>query len=149
MTAAVFVDTNVLVYARDASEPRKQPRAAAWMEHLWRARRGRISIQVLQEYYATVTGKLKPGLDRHTARARVRRLLAWRPVPMDAAVLEGAWSMQDSYSLSWWDALIVSAARVSDCRFLLSEDLPDGQSFGAVEVIDPFAHEPGDLPRSA
>ena len=143
MTGAIFVDTNVLVYARDASEPRKQPRAAEWMEHLWQTRLGRISVQVLQEYYATVTGKLRPGLDRQTARARVRRLLAWRPVPIDAAVLEGAWSLQDRYSLSWSDALIVSAARVSRCRFLLSEDLQDGQAFDDLEVLNPFAHRPG------
>ena len=56
-----FVDTNVLVYARDASEPDKQPRAEAWMQHLWRTRSGRTCVQVLNEYYVTVTRKLSPG----------------------------------------------------------------------------------------
>jgi predicted nucleic acid-binding protein len=58
----VFVDTNVLVFARDASEPVKQPQAAAWIDHLWRTRTARLSFQVLQEYYATTTRRLKPGL---------------------------------------------------------------------------------------
>jgi predicted nucleic acid-binding protein len=55
MPEAIFVDTNVLVYARDASEPEKQPSATTWMAHLWRSREGRLSIQVLHEFYVTVT----------------------------------------------------------------------------------------------
>jgi predicted nucleic acid-binding protein len=67
----VFVDTNVLVYARDASEPDKQPQALAWTEHLWRTRTARLSFQVLQEYYAATTRKLKPGLSPEQARADI------------------------------------------------------------------------------
>jgi predicted nucleic acid-binding protein len=71
-----FVDTNVLVYARDASEGAKQVSAQRWLEYLWRSRRGRLSHQVLDEYYVLVTEKLKPGLDREQARADVRNLMA-------------------------------------------------------------------------
>ena len=59
-----FVDTNVLAYARDTSEPDKQPLAARWMEHLWRTGTGRTSMQVLDEYDITVTRNLSPGLDK-------------------------------------------------------------------------------------
>src|SRR5262245_42943325 len=59
----VFVDTNVLVYARDARYPDKQQRAEDWMARLWRQRTGRLSVQVLQEYYVSVTQRLKPGMD--------------------------------------------------------------------------------------
>lgn len=59
----VFVDTNILVYSRDASEPAKQARALAWLEELWRSRRERLSWQVLQEFYVTVTLELDPGMD--------------------------------------------------------------------------------------
>lgn len=62
MSATVFVDTNVFVYARDASEPEKQAVAAQWVRELWTTQAGRTSVQVLSEYYATVTRKLKPGL---------------------------------------------------------------------------------------
>jgi predicted nucleic acid-binding protein len=79
MTAAVFVDTNVLVYARDASEPAKRAVAIQWLEQLWSEHRGRTSTQVLSEYYATVTGKLRRRLDRETAWGHVRDLLAWEP----------------------------------------------------------------------
>src|SRR5712692_5673330 len=68
----VFVDTNVLVYARDSSERTKHPRARAWLEMLWRERTGRLSTQVLHEYYVTVTRNLKPGLRADEAREDVR-----------------------------------------------------------------------------
>jgi predicted nucleic acid-binding protein len=61
MSAKVFVDTNILVYCRDASEPQKQAQTAAWMAALWKQRTGRLSFQVLQEFYVTVTAKLTPG----------------------------------------------------------------------------------------
>src|SRR5262245_43560672 len=146
MTAPVFVDTNVLVYSRDASEAQKQEQALAWMTHLWQTRTGRLSFQVLQEFYVTVTTKLDPGMDVQSARREVRSLLPWRPVPVDTRVIEGAWSIQDRYELSWWDALIVSAAQVADCRYLLTEDLQSGQKFGAIDIINPFRHSPTSLP---
>ena len=59
MGAKVFVDTNILVYCRDASEPEKQQKAMAWMTRLWETGCGRLSFQVLQEFYVTVTQKLK------------------------------------------------------------------------------------------
>jgi predicted nucleic acid-binding protein len=145
MTVRVFVDTNVLVYARDASEPVKQQRAAAWMEHLWRSGTGRLSVQVLQEFYVTVTEKLRPGLDRDDARGDVRSLLAWSPLPVDSLVIEGAWAVQDRYRISWWDGLIVAAAQIADCRYLLSEDLQPDQLFGDVRIIDPFDRTPASL----
>ena len=61
MSVKVFVDTNVLVYSRDASEPEKQQQAMAWMSHLWRTQAGRLSSQVLIKFYETVTHKIQPG----------------------------------------------------------------------------------------
>ena len=78
----VFVDTNVLVYARVTSDPGKHRTALDWMTGLWESGTGRLSIQVLQEYYVTVTRKLRPALSRIAARADVRDLLAWDPVPI-------------------------------------------------------------------
>lgn len=138
----VFVDTNVLVYARDASQPTKQPQALAWLEHLWRTRSGRVSFQVLHEFYVTVTMKLDPGLPPEDARTDVRNLLAWRPVALDDAVLERAWSLEDRHSLPFRDALIVAAAQAAGCGQCLSEDLTDGESYGGVEVVNPFSHHP-------
>ena len=147
MTDKVFVDTNVLVYTRDASEPEKQKQAMGWMSHLWDIRTGRLSFQVLQEYYVTVTEKLDPGLVPKVARRDVRLLLSWQPIPVDARVLEGAWDLQDRYQLSWWDALIVSAAQAADCNYLLTEDLKEDQKLENVRVINPFHISPETLKK--
>jgi predicted nucleic acid-binding protein len=142
MTATIFVDTNVLVYRRDSTQGEKQVQADSWMERLWVSRSGRLSYQVLQEYYVTVTSKLKPGLNVESARNDVRSLLAWHPVSIDTKVVEAAWVIQDRYELSWWDALIVAAAQVANCQYLLSEDLQDGQELGEVRVVSPFNNSP-------
>ncbi len=142
MADKVFVDTNVLVYTRDASEPQKQKQSMRWMSHLWNLRTGRLSFQVLQEYYVTVTEKLDPGLTTEVARRDVRHLLLWQPIHLDAHVLESAWYLQDRYHLSWWDALIVSAALAADCRYLLTEDLQENQELEKVKVINPFKTSP-------
>ncbi len=138
MIAPVFVDTNVLVYRHDSTDPVKQARAEAWYELVWRLRLGRLSFQVLQELYATLTRKLVPQFDAHEARALVRDLAAWQPITADLALLDRAWRLESRYSLSWWDAMIVAAAQTGGCRALLTEDLQHGQRFGGVQVIDPF-----------
>lgn len=136
----VFVDTNVLVYARDASELVKQPLALSWLDMLWESNRGRLSIQVLNEFYVTVTRKLNPGLTLEEAREDVRGLLTWEPIPLDSVSIDGAFGVQDRYGFSFWDALIVMAAHLSGTRYLLSEDLQDGQDLQGVLVVDPFSH---------
>jgi predicted nucleic acid-binding protein len=149
MTALVFADTNVLVYHLDTREPRKQSRARAWVEFLWTTGSGRISFQVLEELYATVTRKLDPGLDRETARQVVRALWAWQPVPVDERAFAAAWEAQDRFGLSWWDSLIVGAARLADCRFLLTEDLQHDQDLDGLRVVSPFAITPAELAQRA
>ena len=149
MTARVFVDSNVLTYARDASEGDKQRRAIEWMDYLWRSKSGRVSIQVLQEFYVTVTRKLKPGLSAAAARADVRELMAWHPTMLDAKILEGAFQAEDRHRLSFWNALIVSAARASGCDYVLTEDLQDGQSLDGVVIVNLFRHGPDSLRRIA
>ncbi|MGD0828731.1 MAG: PIN domain-containing protein [Desulfobaccales bacterium] len=145
MTAKVFVDTNVLVYCRDATEPDKQARALAWMAALWEWRNGRLSFQVLQEFYVTVTQKLDPGLTRELARRDVRTLAAWNPVAMGVRVMEEAWRFQDRFRFSWWDALIVAATQAADCRYLLSEDFQDHLELGNIMVVNPFLSRPSEL----
>jgi len=134
-----FVDTNLLVYARDDAEPAKRDRAREVMGRLWRSGQGRLSHQVLIEFYNTVTRKLNPGLPRTEAAADVRALLAWNPVSPDAAILERAWSLEERHGFSWWDSLIVAAALAQDCRSLITEDLQDGQVIEGLRVLNPFA----------
>ena len=140
MTALVFVDTNVLIYAVDDANLKKQEAAKQWRSELWKSRRGRISFQVLQEFYAHVSRRWPAA--REQTVAEIRNLLAWRPVSIDAAVLENAWKIEEGYLLSFWDSLIVSAAKTASCRYLLTEDLQAGQELDGVVVVNPFRGDP-------
>jgi predicted nucleic acid-binding protein len=144
MTAPVFVDTNVLIYALDEADPQKQQTARAWRAALWQSRWGRVSFQVLQEFYVKVTRKWPEA--RQQARAEVRDLLAWRPVSVDDRILERSWKIQDRYQLSFWDALIVAAAKATSSRYLLTEDLQADQELDGVVVVNPFLRSPAAVP---
>jgi predicted nucleic acid-binding protein len=146
MTGPVFVDTNVLVYDRDERDPRKHGCARTWLTALWqRPGLGVVSGQVLSEFYWAVTRKLRPGLDEEQARRYIRTFFAWEFVPIDQAVISEAWSAQDRYGFSFWDALVVAAARISRCAVLLTEDLQDGQDLDGLMVVNPFARSPDGL----
>jgi predicted nucleic acid-binding protein len=108
------------------------------LEQLWRKRLGRLSVQVLSEFYLVTTQRLAKPIDRETARREVRQLEAWTPLPLSADVREAAWQAQDRYGFSWWDSLVVGAARVARCSVLLTEDLQDGQEIGGLRVLNPF-----------
>ncbi|MGB7601308.1 MAG: PIN domain-containing protein [Candidatus Sulfotelmatobacter sp.] len=140
MTAPIFVDSNVLLYAVDETDLKKQQAARTWRAELWKSRRGRVSFQVLGEFYVNAL-RLQPKA-RDEARAEVRDLLAWNPVITDAALLEHGWKIQDRYHLSFWDALIVAAARTSSSRYLLTEDLQSGQTLEGIKVVNPFLGGP-------
>ncbi|HLU26136.1 MAG TPA: PIN domain-containing protein [Longimicrobiales bacterium] len=145
MSAPIFVDTNVLVYVRDRTDEEKQRRAAEWMAALWDTRLGRLSVQVLQEYYVTITKKLDPPRTPEEAREDVLALATWKPLPIELPLIERAWSLRDRFGFSWWDSLIVAAAVKAGCRYLLSEDLPDGLDVDGLTIINPFTHSPTDL----
>lgn len=144
MTGPVFVDTNVFLYVFDSADISKQNLAHEWREELWKNRTGRISFQVLQEFYVMATKKWPES--RYEIRAEVADLLAWQPVSVDADIFDRGWKIQDRYQLSFWDALIVAAAASVGCRYLLTEDLQNGQKLDGILVINPFLTRPSSLP---
>jgi predicted nucleic acid-binding protein len=139
---AVFVDTNVLVYVADRRDEDKQTAASRWIDVLWRTGAGRISYQVLHEYYVTVTRKLEPGLSTAAAAGDVEDLLAWNPVTLSEPTLRRAWEIEKRHRTSFWDALVVAAAQLAGCDVLLTEDLGHDRDFGGLRVVDPFRLAP-------
>lgn len=137
MSALVFVDANVLLYARDVGEPAKQPRAKAWLEYLWREALGRISVQVLSEYYVNLKRK-GSAVSAEDAWEDTRMYFAWHPREVDEEVFLRAREIEQRFRLSWWDSLIVAAAQLQDCGILLTEDLQDGAVLGTLTVRSPF-----------
>ena len=138
MNGLTFVDANILIYARDLNQAEKQVTAAHCLHLLWQERSGRLSAQVLSEYYVAVTRKLKPGLGADDAWDDVKALMSWEPQAIDSAVLNRAREIELRYRTSWWDATIVAAAQLENCAILLSEDFHHGMVFGPVTVQNPF-----------
>lgn len=138
MSALVFVDTNVLLYAQDDSEPAKRPRAQEWLDHLWRERLGRTSMQVLSECYVNLKRLAGAQLTTQEAWERATSCLAWKPLQSDEALLRRAREIEERYRLNWWDCMVVGAAQMQDCGLLLTEDLQDRAIFGSVMVRSPF-----------
>lgn len=135
---AQFVDANVLVYAFDATAGQKRVVAARLLENLWRDDGGRLSVQVLQEFFVAITRKVPHPLPAAEAAERVREFSAWRVFTPTAGDVLAAISLHREAQLAFWDAMIVHAASESGCDVLWTEDLADGPVFGGVRIINPF-----------
>lgn len=136
MSGIAFFDTNVLLYTDDVSSPRKQDRAIELFRAHLRGGTAVISLQVVQEYYFAATRKLK--LAPEVAQRKVELLArAWvvrfHPEDVIAAI-----ELHRLARLSFWDALIVHAARSAGAAILYTEDLQAGAVFGGVRVVNPF-----------
>jgi predicted nucleic acid-binding protein len=134
-----FVDTNVLVYAHDRVETRKQPIAQALLDVLWRTRSGVLSTQVLQEFYVVATRKFDPPMRRGAAREVVALYGEWPIVQVDVALILAASKLEERHAFSFWDALVVEAARRCGATRLLTEDLQAGRRIGGISIENPFA----------
>ena len=138
MTERVFVDTNVLVYAEDRDAGEKHETARRLVLDLWDRQAGVLSVQVLQEFYVTVTRKMPRPLSAEAAGAIVDQYLTWSLVENTGELLQRAIALSRDAGLSFWDALVVGAAQHADCIALMTEDLSHGQRFGRLEVCNPF-----------
>ena len=134
-----FVDADVLVYALDSSAGEKHATAGALIERLWDEGVGCVSVQVLQEFFVTVTRKIPKPLSADDALDRVRDLKAWTVFSPKADDVIAAVNLHKRHSINFWDAMIVQAASEMRCDVLWTEDLNDGQVLEGVTVRNPFA----------
>lgn len=137
-SGAIFVDTNVLVYAYDRHIPDKHQIARDLMNQLWQARSGCLSIQVLQEFYVTITRKIAAPLSSLEASNIISDLAQWgvhSPLPADVIA---AIDLQQRHRLLFWDAMIINSALRLGCTQVLTEDLNAGQVIEDVEIVNPF-----------
>jgi predicted nucleic acid-binding protein len=136
MSARSFFDTNVLVYADDKASPAKQRRALDLVAEHRRAGTGVVSLQVLQEYFVTVTRKLR--VDPRIARRKVELLAEFDVAAPEVADILAAIDLHRLHQFSFWDALILRAAKQAGCSVLLSEDLQEAREIDGVHVVNPF-----------
>ena len=135
---AEFCDTNIVVYAHDRDAGSKRDVARRLLLDLCAADQCRLSPQVLQEFYVTVTGKLARPLEPAQAAAIVSDLAHWAVAATDAADVEAGVAMAQASRISLWDAMIVVAAKKCGAGIVWSEDLQDGARYGGVLIRNPF-----------
>jgi predicted nucleic acid-binding protein len=138
MNAKTFVDTNLLVYAQDKNEGTKQEAAKRILQSLMQQRSGALSIQVLQEFYNTVTRKVSRPITKQEARAIVEDFAYWC-VATTPAEISLAFRIEDEAKINFWDAMIVAAAIKAGATRILSEDLSHGWTIAGVKIENPFA----------
>jgi len=138
MTDRVFVDSNILIYAHDRDARARQKRAGEVLRELWTERTGRLSTQVLQEFYVNVTRKIKKPLNANAAREVVRTYVPWVGSLITAATVIRASEIGEMWKLSFWDAMIVASAEQNEAGLLMTEDLSNGQVIAGVRIVNPF-----------
>jgi predicted nucleic acid-binding protein len=137
MPARSFFDTNVLIYADDKAAPTKQRKALDLVAEHRRARTGVVSLQVLQEYFVAVTRKL--GVDAAIARRKVELIAEFDVASPDVSDILAAIDLNRLHGFSFWDALILRAAKQAGCNVLLSEDMQALREVDGVRIVNPFS----------
>jgi predicted nucleic acid-binding protein len=139
MSARSFFDTNVLVYSDDKAVPAKQRRTLDLLAEHRHAGTGVVSLQVLQEYFVTVTRKLH--VDVRVARRKVELLAEFDVAAPDVADILAAIDLHRLHQFSFWDALILRAAKQAGCSVLFSEDLQEAREIDGILIVNPFRRE--------
>jgi len=141
MSARIFVDTNVLIYAHDVDASAKHEVAKSVLRELWSQRSGVLSMQVLQEFYVNVTRKIASPLPKDVARLVVNTYAVWCIETTPAEIMT-AFRIEDESKIGFWDALIVASAAKSGAVQILSEDLNAQQVIAGIRIQNPFAQLP-------
>jgi predicted nucleic acid-binding protein len=139
MRGRFFLDTNLLIYAIDATDSHKQAVAQKWIAAAHESGGGMVSYQVVQEWFNVVLRKAAAPLSAEEAASIYHQLIEplWR-IQSSRELLDRALDLHRRDSISWWDSLIVSAAIHGGCETVLSEDLQDGRKIRGVKVLNPF-----------
>jgi len=126
----------VLVYADDMAAPAKQRRAIDLVAEHRRGGTGVVLLQVLQEYFVTVTRKLR--VDPRIARRKVELLAEFDVAAPEASDILAAIDLHRLHGFSFWDALVLRAAKQAGCSVLFSEDVQDGSEMDGIQIVNPF-----------
>jgi predicted nucleic acid-binding protein len=137
MTARLFVDCNILIYALDPQDPDKRSVSADLLRETIRTRILTLSPQSLNECYRVLTQRRRL-MPVEAARRYIRTLAPWAIAPLDAKTTERAFAVQDEIGASWWDSLMLSSALLAGCRLFVSEGFQDGREIAGMRIANPF-----------
>lgn len=138
MRGKTSIDTNILVYCFDASEPEKKKKALKTIDELRETSSGLLSLQVLKEFFVTVTEKFPQKMNIRDAKTAVIHLLSWESFFETRSSLEKSIDFVQKHRFSFWDANILSAAILFHCRQIYSEDFQHHQTLEGLQIINPL-----------
>jgi predicted nucleic acid-binding protein len=139
MSVKTFVDSNILIHAHDLDAGMRQQRASELLKKLWEDGAGRLSTQVLQEFYVNVTQKIRAPLASGTAREVVRNYGTWVRTAITPATIVRASEIGEIWRISFWDSMIIAAAEQDGVADVLTEDLNHGQLIAGIRIVNPFS----------
>lgn len=139
MTEKYLVDTNILVYAYDRSEPVKQSKSITILDSLAKDRSGVLSPQILSEFFNVATKKLPAPLSIDEGDKSVNNYLrSWEVVDLTGLIVIEAIRGVREHRFSYWDSLIWATARMNQIELVLSEDFASNSVVEGVRFINPF-----------
>lgn len=144
MTELVFIDTNVLIYARDRRQAEKRQVARMWLDRLSTTGSARINLQVLNELTQWILANERRD-DLAVMREEIDALRTWGEKPLDDDEVDLGWAIRREFGFQWFDCLLMAAACQSGCRYFLTEDMVHRARFDRLTLINPFLSEPSDI----
>lgn len=144
MTGRVFVDTNVLIYARDLKAEDKRAKARTWLTALAETGLGQLNLQVLNEFTRWVLAH-EHRRSLEDVRKEIEALRPWGDKPLDHDEVELGWAVRKRFGYQWFDCLLIASAQLSGCSYFLSEDMAKGAAFASVTLLHPFDNSPSEI----
>lgn len=136
MIGKYFLDTNFLVYCFSNNEPEKRQKCLDLLEQSKTGVKFVLSTQVLNEFAAVMIGKFKQ--DPMSIKAILNDLALFEVVPIDVNLIKDAIDIHTLHRISYWDSLILCAAKSARCHTIITEDLHHGGSIVGVQIKNPF-----------
>ena len=143
-TESIFIDTNVLVYARDKRDPAKRQGAREWLAAISDAGRAITNLQVLNELTRWIL-KNEPNRSLRDVQGEVAVIGLWGSRGLDEDDTTLAWRVREALGYQWFDCLLVASAVVQGCRYFLTEDMAHEAIFESGTLINPFRTSPDEL----
>lgn len=142
MNGKYFLDTNLLVYAFDQQAPQKQAIARRYLNALFTQDNYILSLQVINEFVSVAQKKLEPPMVPGDLNTLIQLIPENRILPLTRRTVIDALRIQQQYQLSWWDSLILAAAKWGGCTSIVTEDMADGQQIENMTIFNPFDKTP-------
>jgi predicted nucleic acid-binding protein len=140
MSAKLFIDSNVFLYAVEEQDPAKSRLAEEWLRYAYRSGLGTSNLQVMNEITNVLLKRVSMPPEQVFAIVDGFSALGISPISRETVAAARIIRFETAYA--WWDCLLLASAMELGCREFLSEDLRDGHAVRGLTIVNPFRHSP-------